>query len=123
MENICGRTNEVDHLAIPAACFTHPEIAMVGLTEEQAKEKVPCIPVCTGTKKSLFVLYYPPTFFFTTPDEKCKTVLCKCTLFVKALIYMSVSFPKLLRKGTMSVYFGLENEDELLGSTMSDNYH
>lgn len=35
-----GRENEVDHLAIPAACFTHPEIAMVGLTEEQAKEKV-----------------------------------------------------------------------------------
>lgn len=35
-----GRDNEVDHLAIPAACFTHPEIAMVGLTEEQAKEKV-----------------------------------------------------------------------------------
>ena len=24
---------------IPAACFTHPEIAMVGLTEEQAKKK------------------------------------------------------------------------------------
>lgn len=40
VENICGRDNEVDHLAIPAACFTHPEIAMVGLTEEQAKEKV-----------------------------------------------------------------------------------
>lgn len=42
VENICGRDNEVDHLAIPAACFTHPEIAMVGLTEEQAKEKVTC---------------------------------------------------------------------------------
>ncbi|CAM9093759.1 unnamed protein product [Laminaria digitata] len=39
VENICGRDNEVDHLAIPAACFTHPEIAMVGLTEEQAKEQ------------------------------------------------------------------------------------
>eukprot|EP00903_Cladosiphon_okamuranus_P011529 g10856.t1 len=39
VENIMGRDNEVDHLAIPAACFTHPEIAMVGLTEEQAKEK------------------------------------------------------------------------------------
>lgn len=40
VENICGRPNTVDHLAVPAACFTHPEIAMVGLTEEQAKEKV-----------------------------------------------------------------------------------
>ena len=29
VENICGRTNVVNHNAIPAACFTHPEIAMV----------------------------------------------------------------------------------------------
>mmetsp|Transcript_15007 Transcript_15007/g.21315 ORF Transcript_15007/g.21315 Transcript_15007/m.21315 type:complete len:520 (+) Transcript_15007:45-1604(+) len=37
VENICGRESVVDHLAVPAACFTHPEIAMVGMTEEQAK--------------------------------------------------------------------------------------
>ncbi|CAM9902840.1 unnamed protein product [Scytosiphon promiscuus] len=34
VENIMGRDNEVDHLAIPAACFTHPEIAMLGGTPE-----------------------------------------------------------------------------------------
>mmetsp|Transcript_46865 Transcript_46865/g.99536 ORF Transcript_46865/g.99536 Transcript_46865/m.99536 type:complete len:531 (+) Transcript_46865:129-1721(+) len=39
VENICGRSHEVNHDAIPAACFTHPEIAMVGPTEEQAVEK------------------------------------------------------------------------------------
>jgi dihydrolipoamide dehydrogenase len=38
VENMCGRTHVVNHQAIPAACFTHPEIAMVGLTEEQAVE-------------------------------------------------------------------------------------
>ena len=38
IENICGRAHEVDHNAIPAACFTHPEISMVGPTEEQAVE-------------------------------------------------------------------------------------
>jgi len=38
IENICGRDHEVDHSAIPAACFTHPEISMVGPTEEQAVE-------------------------------------------------------------------------------------
>ena len=27
----------INHENIPAACFTHPEIAMVGLTEDQAK--------------------------------------------------------------------------------------
>jgi dihydrolipoamide dehydrogenase len=39
IENICGREHEVNHDAIPAACFTHPEIAMVGPTEEQAIER------------------------------------------------------------------------------------
>jgi len=39
IENIVGREHVVDHDAIPAACFTHPEIAMVGPTEEQAIEK------------------------------------------------------------------------------------
>jgi len=38
IENICGREHEVNHNAIPAACFTHPEISMVGPTEEQAVE-------------------------------------------------------------------------------------
>lgn len=39
VENIIGRPHVVNHNNIPAACFTHPEIAMVGLTEEQAKAK------------------------------------------------------------------------------------
>jgi len=37
VENICGRPHAVNHNAVPAACFTHPEVGMVGLTEEQAK--------------------------------------------------------------------------------------
>ncbi len=39
VENICGNPHELNHDAIPAACFTHPEVAMVGPTEEQAKER------------------------------------------------------------------------------------
>ncbi|BAU64950.1 dihydrolipoamide dehydrogenase [Stanieria sp. NIES-3757] len=38
VENICGRTKEIDYRCIPAAAFTHPEISYVGLTETQAKE-------------------------------------------------------------------------------------
>jgi len=38
IENIAGREHVVDHNAVPAACFTHPEISMVGPTEEQAIE-------------------------------------------------------------------------------------
>ena len=36
---VLSRPHAVDHEAIPAACFTHPEIAFVGLTEDQAKER------------------------------------------------------------------------------------
>jgi len=39
IENIVGREHAVDHDAVPAACFTHPEIAMVGPTEEQCIER------------------------------------------------------------------------------------
>lgn len=39
VENITGKTHAVDHNSVPAACFTHPEISMVGLTEPQAKER------------------------------------------------------------------------------------
>lgn len=39
VENIVGRPHAVNHNAVPAACFTHPEIAFVGLSEEQAKAK------------------------------------------------------------------------------------
>ncbi len=38
VENIAGREHVVNHNAIPAACFTHPEISMVGPTEEQCRE-------------------------------------------------------------------------------------
>ncbi|KAK1292412.1 hypothetical protein QJS10_CPB17g01131 [Acorus calamus] len=39
VEQICGKDNVLNHVSIPAACFTHPEISMVGYTEPQAREK------------------------------------------------------------------------------------
>ncbi|MBF0715563.1 dihydrolipoyl dehydrogenase [Gemelliphila palaticanis] len=38
-ENAMGHNKKVDLKSTPAAIYTHPEIAMVGLTEEQAREK------------------------------------------------------------------------------------
>lgn len=38
-EAIAGEKSEVDYLAIPAVCFTDPELASVGLNEAQAKEE------------------------------------------------------------------------------------
>lgn len=39
IEQISGSDNILNHLSVPAACFTHPEISMVGLTEPQARKK------------------------------------------------------------------------------------
>ncbi len=38
-EAIAGQNVEVDYVAIPAVCFTDPELATVGLTQEEAKEQ------------------------------------------------------------------------------------
>ena len=38
-ENIAGETGIVNHAVIPSVVYTYPEIAGVGLTEEEAKEK------------------------------------------------------------------------------------
>jgi len=46
-ECIAGLPGEVNYDAIPAVVYTWPEVASVGLTEEQAKERG--IPYCIGT--------------------------------------------------------------------------
>lgn len=38
VENICARPHVLNHLSIPAACFTHPEVSFVGVTQEKAEE-------------------------------------------------------------------------------------
>lgn len=46
-EIIAGRPGEVNYDAIPSIIYTWPEVASVGLTEEQVKERK--IPYCSGT--------------------------------------------------------------------------
>ncbi len=38
-EAIAGQNVEIDYVAIPAVCFTDPELATVGLTEKEAKDQ------------------------------------------------------------------------------------
>ncbi len=47
VECMAGLPGEVDYDCIPSAIYTSPEVAGVGLTEEQAKER--SIPYCVGT--------------------------------------------------------------------------
>ncbi len=47
VECIAGRAGEVNYDAIPAVVYTWPEVASVGLTEEQVKKRK--IPYCVGS--------------------------------------------------------------------------
>lgn len=47
VETMAGMPGEVNYDAIPAIVYTWPEVAMVGLTEEQARERE--IEYCVGT--------------------------------------------------------------------------
>jgi dihydrolipoamide dehydrogenase len=47
VECIAGKPGEVNYDALPAVIYTWPEVAGVGLTEEQVKKRD--IPYCTGT--------------------------------------------------------------------------
>lgn len=38
VENMLGRPHVLNHNSIPAACFTHPEVSFVGVTQEKAEE-------------------------------------------------------------------------------------
>lgn len=39
VENMCGHATKMDYSKIPSAIYIKPEVASIGLTEEQAKEK------------------------------------------------------------------------------------
>ncbi len=45
VENICGHNKEMDYSKVPSAIYIQPEVASVGLTEEQALEKYKNIKV------------------------------------------------------------------------------
>lgn len=54
VENICDRKHILNHLSIPAACFTHPEISFVGMTQEQAEELAQKEGFVIGVEKTSF---------------------------------------------------------------------
>lgn len=54
VENMCGRQKVIDYRSIPAAAFTHPEIAYVGLTEPAARELAKIEGFEVATAKTYF---------------------------------------------------------------------
>ncbi len=45
IENMLGRPHVLNHLSVPAACFTHPEVSFVGVTQVRQWPRV-CVCVC-----------------------------------------------------------------------------
>ena len=39
VENLAGKKGHVNYATVPGIVYTHPEVASVGITEEQAKEQ------------------------------------------------------------------------------------
>jgi dihydrolipoamide dehydrogenase len=58
-ENACGHPARIDYKAVPSCVFTFPEVASVGLTEEQAREQgyevlVGKFPFAANAKASIY---------------------------------------------------------------------
>ncbi|GJW18506.1 lipoamide dehydrogenase 1 [Tanacetum coccineum] len=51
VEQVSGKDHVLNHLSIPAACFSHPEISMVGLTEavEMVEQETICVAAILGS--------------------------------------------------------------------------
>ncbi|BDA67890.1 dihydrolipoamide dehydrogenase [Calothrix sp. PCC 7716] len=54
VENICGRTKQIDYESIPAAAFTHPEVSYVGKTETAARDMGKELGFEVGVAKSYY---------------------------------------------------------------------
>ncbi|MFS7981671.1 putative dihydrolipoyl dehydrogenase [Helianthus anomalus] len=54
VEQLSGKDHVLNHLSVPAACFTHPEISMVGLNEV----KVLILVICLYDCENIFFLIY-----------------------------------------------------------------
>jgi dihydrolipoamide dehydrogenase len=76
-ENIAGKTGIVNHAVIPSVVYTMPEIAGVGLTEEQAKErgeiKVGKFPMLANSRAK--TNHEPDGFVKVIADAKSDRVL------------------------------------------------
>jgi dihydrolipoamide dehydrogenase len=105
-EIIAGRAGEVNYDAIPSVIYTWPEVASVGLTEEQVKARN--IPYCAGT--------YP---FTGAGRARC---MGETEGFVKVLAHektdrvlgIHIIGPRaadMIAEGVLAVEFGASSED------------
>ena len=104
-ENIAGQTGIVNHDVIPSVVYTWPEIAGVGLTEEQAKEKgeikVGKFPMMANSRAK--TNHEPDGFVKIISDAKTDRVLGTWIIAVPA--------GTMIAEAALAMEFGATSED------------
>lgn len=104
-ENIAGQTGIVNHDVIPSVVYTWPEIAGVGLTEEQAKEKgevkVGKFPMLANSRAK--TNHEPDGFVKVIADAKSDRVL--------GVWIIAVPAGTMIAQAAQAMEFGATSED------------
>jgi dihydrolipoamide dehydrogenase len=104
-ENIAGHTGIVNHAVIPSVVYTWPEIAGVGLTEEQAKERGP-------VKTSRFpMLANSRAKTNHEPDGLVKVIADAATDKVLGVWAIAVPAGTMIAEAALAMEFGATSED------------
>lgn len=69
VEQVTGNDHVLNHLSIPAACFTHPEVSMVGLTEVK-------LPLFSPQLQNIFLHLIPSELSKNETNELIIKWLC-----------------------------------------------
>ena len=104
-ENIAGQTGIVNHAVIPSVVYTWPEIAGVGLTEEQAKErgavKVGKFPMMANSRAKTN----------HEPDGFVKIIADAATDKVLGVWAIAVPAGTMIAEAALAMEFGATSED------------
>ena len=106
VEGMAGLPGEVNYDAIPAIIYTAPEVAGVGMTEEQVKQRG--IPYCVGT--------YPfpgagRARCLAETDGLAKVIAHKKTDRILGMHILGARASEMIAEGVLAIEFGASAED------------
>lgn len=100
-----GNPTPVDHDLIPSAVFTQPELGMVGLTEEQAREQEPVEVYCTSFRPM-------QTAFADKPDRVLmKLIVSQATRKVLGCHIVAPGAGEMIQLAGIAIKMGATKED------------
>lgn len=106
VEQILGEGGHVNYNAIPGVIYTHPEVANVGLTEEQLKEQ--------GIEYTKGVFPFSANSRARTnqdADGMVKILSCKKTDKMLGIHLMGSNAGEMIAEGVLAMEYGASSED------------